>query len=86
MSGRGEPPFRFGEVVAGDYFTDREAEARALVDDVQHGLNTVLISPRRFGKTSLLLRVIDQLRRAGTLVAYVDLLRAPSKERLAAQL
>ena len=86
MSGRGEPPFRFGEVVAGDYFTDREAEARALVDDVQHGLNTVLISPRRLGKTSLMLRVIDQLRRAGTLVAYVDLLRAPSKERLAAQL
>jgi uncharacterized protein len=82
----GQTPFRFGEIVEGDYFTDREAEVRALGDDVRHGLNVVLISPRRFGKTSMMLRVVDELRREGVLVAYVDLLRAPSKERLAAHL
>jgi AAA+ ATPase superfamily predicted ATPase len=72
--------------VAGEYFTDRESEAQLLAADIQHGLNVVLISPRRFGKTSLVLRVIDGLRRTGVLVAYVDLLRAPNKERLAAHL
>ena len=86
MASIGQTPFRFGEIVEGDYFTDRETEVRSLGDDVRHGLNVVLISPRRFGKTSLVLRVIDDLRREGVLVAYVDLLRAPSKERLAAHL
>jgi hypothetical protein len=79
-------PFRFGQIVEGEYFTDRDAEARVLTEDLQHGLNVVLISPRRLGKTSLVLRVIDDVRRRGVLVAYVDLLRAPSKERLAAHL
>ena len=76
-------PFRFGQVVDGPYFTDREAEARALAEDIQHGVNVVLISPRRFGKTSLVLHVIDEVRRAGVLVAYLDLQRTPTKERLA---
>jgi hypothetical protein len=31
---RGQTPFRFGEIVDGDYFTDREAEVRSLGDDV----------------------------------------------------
>ena len=79
-------PFRFGEIVHGAYFTNRQEEARALAEDVRHGLNVVLISPRRFGKTSLVLSVIDQLRREGVLVAYVDMLRAPGKERFAAHL
>jgi uncharacterized protein len=86
MTGAGQTPFRFGEIVDGDYYTDREAEARSLADDVRHGVNVVLISPRRFGKTSLVLRMIDEVRREGVLVAYVDLLRTPSKERLAAHL
>ncbi len=86
MENSGRTPFRFGEIVKDDYYTDREAEASSLADDIRHGLNIVLISPRRYGKTSLVLRVIDLLRREGVLVAYVDLLRAPSKERLAAHL
>ena len=86
MVSGGQAPFRFGEIVDGDYFTDREADAESLANDIRHGLNVVLISPRRFGKTSLVLRVIEELRREGVLVAYVDLLRAPSKERLAAHL
>jgi hypothetical protein len=45
MAPLGQTPFRFGEIVEGDYFTDREAEVRSLGDDVRHGLNVVLISP-----------------------------------------
>ncbi|MBV9171670.1 MAG: hypothetical protein JOZ81_16480 [Chloroflexi bacterium] len=77
------PPFRFGKIVSGEYFADRDAEAHALAADIRNGTNVVLISPRRFGKTSLMLRVIDDVRRAGVLVAYVDVLRTPSKRRLA---
>jgi hypothetical protein len=39
---------------------------------------------RPFGKTSLVLRVLRELEREGVLVAHVDLLRTPSKERFAA--
>ncbi len=42
----------------------------------------MLISPRRFGKTSLVLRAIADVRRQGVLVAYLDLQRTPTKERL----
>jgi AAA+ ATPase superfamily predicted ATPase len=78
-----EPPFRFGQVVSDQYFVGRAAEIASLTVDLRTATNVVLISPRRFGKTSLVLRVLRELEREGVLVAYVDLLRTPSKERFA---
>src|SRR5437588_176173 len=78
-----EPPFRFGQVVSDQYFVGRAAEIASLTADLRSATNVVLISPRRFGKTSLVLRVLRELEREGVLVAYVDLLRTPSKERFA---
>ena len=46
-------PFIFGVATSGDNFTDREKETSRLVLNFRHGVNTVLISPRRWGKTSL---------------------------------
>ena len=76
-------PFRYGAVARGEYFTDRQTELRALLDDVRGGQDIVIFSPRRFGKTSLVTRAIEQLREEGMLVAYLDLLGAPSKAELA---
>lgn len=76
-------PFRYGAVARGEYFTDRESELRALLDDVRGGQDIVIFSPRRFGKTSLITRAIEHLREDGALVAYLDLLGAPSKAELA---
>lgn len=81
-----EPPFRFGQVVAGDYFVGREREIASLQADLRTGTNVLLVSPRRFGKTSLVLHVLHHLERQGCLVAYIDLLRTPSKERFASHL
>jgi AAA+ ATPase superfamily predicted ATPase len=81
-----EPPFRFGQVVSDEYFVGRDAEIASLTVDLRTATNVVLISPRRYGKTSLVLRVLRQLEREGALVAYVDLLRTPSKERFASHL
>jgi uncharacterized protein len=80
------PPFRYGTVVEADFFTDRAHEVESLAADARRGQNVVLISQRRFGKTSLVRLVQHTLERDNVLVAYVDLLRAASKERLAAQL
>ena len=46
-------PFIFGIATSGDNFTDREKETERLLLNFRHGVNTVLISSRRWGKTSL---------------------------------
>lgn len=78
-----ENPFRYGSIVTGKYFVNREQEQIELELDMRSGQNVVLISPRRFGKTSLILTVAQQLRAQGVLVAYLDLLTTPNKAQLA---
>ena len=48
-----ESPFVFGVKVEGDAFTDRKEETETLKMNFTYGVNTILISPRRMGKTSL---------------------------------
>jgi len=76
-------PFRFGAVVRGDAFTDRADELAALVADLTSGQDAVVIAGRRFGKTSLGLAAAERASEEGVAVAYVDLMLAASKERLA---
>ena len=48
-----ETPFVFGKIVTGNAFTNRENETRRLLSNFESGTHTVLISPRRWGKSSL---------------------------------
>ena len=52
-------PFIYGVAAEKMYFTDRENETKRLVMNFENGINTILISPRRWGKTSLVNRVAD---------------------------
>ena len=79
-------PFRFGALALDEAFTDREDELRELVGDVRNGQDVVLFAPRRYGKSSLIWRVAQQLVGDGVLVAQVDLMRTPTKEKLAEKL
>src|SRR6185436_7060483 len=79
-------PFRFGDVATGEHFTNRQTETTELVGDLRSGQSVLVISPRRYGKTSLITAVIDKVRKQQVLVAYVDLLRTTTKERFASQL
>jgi uncharacterized protein len=79
-------PFRYGDLALDDAFTDREREVKELIADAMNGQNVVLFAPRRFGKTSLMWRVARDLVRRKVLVAQVDLMRAPTKQRLAEKL
>src|SRR5207248_5490804 len=81
-----ENPFRFGALALDEAFTDRERELAELVSDVRNGQDVVILGPRRYGKSSLVFRAIQELLRRRVLVAYVDLMAAPTKERLAARL
>jgi AAA+ ATPase superfamily predicted ATPase len=46
-------PFLFGILAEGAAFTNREEETARLVTNFSNGTNTILISPRRWGKSSL---------------------------------
>src|SRR5215475_6111307 len=48
-----ENPFVFGEIVEQRHFVDREKELENLVRDLSDGQKLFLLSPRRFGKSSL---------------------------------
>ena len=59
MESMGQKPFAFGATASGDNFTDRVAETARLRNNFTHGINTILISARRLGKTSLVKRVAE---------------------------
>ncbi len=87
MSGpRGVNPFRFGPLALDEAFTDREAEIERLVADARNGQDVVVLAPRRYGKSSLVWRVAQELVKEDVLVAQVDLMRTPTKDQLAAKL
>jgi len=46
-------PFKFGTIVKGEYFTDRVNELAAICTTMDSENHLILISPRRFGKSSL---------------------------------
>jgi uncharacterized protein len=79
-------PFRYGALALDDAFTDRERELKELTDDVMNGQDVVVFAPRRYGKSSLVWRASQRLMRRKVLVAHVDLMRTPTKTRLAERL
>src|SRR6202171_1588603 len=79
-------PFRFGRIVSGDAFTDREADLLVLERELRGGQNILIEAPRRFGKTSLILEVKRRLEAGGIRVAYLDCMLVPSRARLADRL
>ena len=79
-------PFTFGDLALDEAFTDREDELQELVADMRNGQNVLLYAPRRYGKSSLVLRAGQEALAQNVLVGYCDLMKTPTKERFAAAL
>lgn len=67
-----EAPFVFGVRVEGDSFTDRREETERLKANFTYGVNTILISPRRMGKTSLVDKVCSLVESEDIRIARID--------------
>lgn len=67
-----EKAFVYGMSVAGNNFTDRIEETKRIKADFEHGINVILISPRRMGKTSLIKKVISKMDNPMIKVVYMD--------------
>ena len=53
---------------------------------MRNGQNVLVYAPRRYGKSSLVLRAAQEAMRQKVLVGYCDLMKTPTKERFAAAL
>lgn len=65
-------PFVFGVKAEGETFTDRKEESENLRQNFIHGINTIIISPRRIGKTSLVDKVAELMDSDQIRVARMD--------------
>lgn len=72
MTNENEAPFVFGVRVEGNTFTDRKEETNRLKMNFLYGVNTILISPRRMGKTSLVERVCSLVESDTLKIAKID--------------
>lgn len=77
-----ETPFIFGKIATEKNFTDREVETATLVQNFSSLINTIIISPRRWGKSSLVNKAAklamsqdDNLR-----ICHIDLFNVRNEE------
>ncbi|TAK15439.1 MAG: ATP-binding protein [Acidobacteria bacterium] len=87
-------PFIYGEIVAAGAFADRDEEYHRLTEDLRAGQKVFLISPRRYGKSSLIRRALDSLARERVITvsvtvagssSYVGFLEAYAQALIAAE-
>src|SRR5919106_949596 len=64
-------PFVYGEVVPVAAFVDRETELDRLTRDLLAGQKVFLISPRRYGKSSLVRQALRAAEKGGALTVDV---------------
>ena len=68
-----EIPFVYGKIVADNDFTDREEETRKLVSNFLSQTNTAIISPRRWGKSSLVNKAIESVAKSDNTILFVKM-------------
>lgn len=73
MQNKGNKAFIFGVATSGENFTDRKNETKRLLLNFQQGINTILISPRRIGKTSLVRKVCELAQSDDLKIVYLDI-------------
>ena len=66
-------PFQYGKIVTGRAFVNRTREKELLIHHFMSGINTILISPRRWGKTSLVKESVRLTREKDIKFVSIDL-------------
>jgi AAA+ ATPase superfamily predicted ATPase len=75
-------PFVYQGYVSPDYFCDRIVETEELIGNLQNGRNTMLISPRRIGKTGLIKNAFHKLKEIekDATCIYVDIFSTKNQQ------
>jgi AAA+ ATPase superfamily predicted ATPase len=73
-------PFRYANIVEGEFFYDRKTELARVVQTLDGGNNLVLYAPRRYGKSSLINKALNELKAKGYKTVFLDFMSIYSKE------
>ena len=75
-------PFEYGSIAENEYFIDRIEDRRDLKTFLGGGINVMLISPRRWGKSSLVKAAMEELKQEqkDIRVCYLDAFKIFSEE------
>lgn len=75
-------PFSYGRIAEKENFTDRSSEVRLLTQNFKSLINTVIISPRRWGKTSLVNKAAQAVTEENQtiLVCQIDIFNCRTEE------
>lgn len=76
------PPFQYGKVAEGFSFVNRVKEKQMLKNNLSAGINTMLISPRRMGKSSLVKVAMTELEkeRPDIKICFIDAFTIKSED------
>ena len=76
-------PFLFGKVTDFPNFTDRVKESERLSKNLLNGVNSIIVSPRRWGKTSLVTHVLSDIveKRKDVRVCHIDVFNCRTEEQ-----
>lgn len=66
-------PFVFGVAVEDENFVGRSKEINMLTKNFKYGVNTILLAPRRMGKTSLVKRVAKDVQTDEIKIVHLDI-------------
>ena len=77
-----ETPFIFGKIATEKNFTDRELETANLVQNFTSLINTIIISPRRWGKSSLVNKAakLAMVQDSKLRICHIDLFNVRNEE------
>ena len=77
-----ESPFVYGKMADNEFFIDREKETQQLLGNFKSLVNTAIISPRRWGKTSLVNKTIGLIEKdKGFYAARIDIFNCRTEEQ-----
>ena len=76
-------PFTFGRLVLEPDFTNRISESKRLISNFSSSVNTILISPRRWGKSSLVAKTVNQIQKKSKKIVFcmIDLNNIRSEDQ-----
>ncbi len=78
----GKNPFVYGAIVTGDDFANRKKELIEIINDLTNSEKIFLISPRRYGKSSLIENALRRIRKKGFYTVYIDFYKVISLQKL----
>jgi uncharacterized protein len=83
-----ENPFIYGKVITGDHFLDREKEQERIQRNIRSGINSMLVSPRRWGKSSLVRQVAERMQHEDSSIrfCFIDMFNIRKEEDFYSQL